>query len=154
MSYPVLRVSSESDYVYKTLKNLIQMVNKLTNLLSPEVVHVQVTSSAAATIPVDVYYVKTGEQIHISIMPFSFVCEAQHWLNVTIPDIKLPVNGLPRNFPFVLLTGSTRNVSVISVDTSGGGCTLDFCSNTSESRMLPGTSYSTDYVISISFMLI
>ena len=150
MSYPVVRSNSEYDDLIRSLKTLQERVKRLE---SPNIVHVQVTTSEAATIPVDVYYVKTPTMISISIMPFSFVCQAQHWLNVVIPDIQLPVNGLPRNFPFILLTGSTRSVSVITVDTSGGGCALNFCSNVSESRMLPGTSYSTDYVVSISFVI-
>ena len=86
-------------------------------------------------------------------MPFSFVCEAQHWLSIDIPDIQLPVNGVTRNFPYFLITGTSRSVSLMMADTSGGGCSLIFCRDINETRMLPGTTYSTDYILSISFAL-
>ena len=158
MSYPVVRENTEFDEILKALKNHQERLRSLEyniwKLMSPEVVHVQVTSFAAATIPVDIYYVKTSTMMSMSIMPFSFTSIAKHGLYVTIPDIQLPDNGVLRKFLYILTSGSTHSECELAVDTSGGGCQLQFFRDINANPLNASTSYSMDYILSISFLIV
>jgi len=160
MSIPVSRgdntIITLWDHIIQ-IKNELKQLKSMTEIMMSHPTHVKVTSSGAATVDVDLYYLATPNKIDIVLKDFTFLAVNTDDLYIKLPECltnSIKTTQPVYEFPIMRLLGTGQKiVSGIVVDLTNGilnyhnGVDVGVCFSA-------GYTYSLPYAFSFSFPII